>query len=158
MQIGKPPSAVIRASGTSPLCSLLIKAAVWVQKIASVSVELVSAASLTKTRRSTTPSSDRRFKTKAVCAVGEKAPLAKKRSASFSLTPIPKRYLRFKALRSLGDFSRSVCSSEFDTCVVVSPIPAAPPMGSVASEKVAPPAKAALAISFSSCCKTGLLL
>src|SRR5215831_5155632 len=126
MHTGKPPIAVIRASGTSPLCSLLIKAAVCVQKIASVSVELVSAASLMKERRSATPSRDRRFKTKAVCAVGEKAALAKKRSASLSLAPIALRYLRFKALSSLGDFSRKTSSSEFDTSVVVRPTPAAP--------------------------------
>src|SRR5438045_6260576 len=111
--------------------------------MASDSVELLSAASLTKARRFATPSRDFRFKVNAVWAVGEKAPLAKKRSASFSLTPIPRRDLRFRILRSVGDFSRRASSREFETPVVVRPIPAAPPTGSVASEKVAPPAQAA---------------
>ena len=126
--------------------------------MASDSVELLSAASLTKARRFATPSRDFRFKTKAVWEVGEKAPLVKKRSASLSLTPMAKRYLRFKILRSVGDFSRKASFNEFETSVVARPIPAAPPTGSVAREKVAPPAKAALATPFSSCWSTGLLL
>src|SRR5436190_21269196 len=126
--------------------------------MASDSVELLSAATLTKAARFATPTSDLRFKTKAVCAVGEKAALLKKRSASFSLTPMAERYLRFSILRSVGDFSRKASFNEFEISVLARPIPAAPPTGSVAREKVAPPAKAALATPSNSCWSTGLLL
>ena len=103
-------------------------------------------------------SSALRFRVKAVWAVGENAPLLRNDSTAALLAPIASRLLRFIILRSDGSFVANKSSRLPATLVTVSAAPTPPPIGMVASWKVAPPANAAQAIPSSSFCRTALLL
>src|SRR5215212_7816486 len=111
--------------------------------MASVSVELVRAARRINAARFWTPSMERRLRTNAVCAVGEKAALARNWFASFSDAPIALRDLRLITLRSVGELSRTRSSSELERAVGVRATPITRPPGGVTRDNVAPPANVA---------------
>src|SRR3954454_15263569 len=157
-QIGKSPIMAIRERGELPLWRSLIRRAVWTQKTASASFELVLAAASMNAPRFVTLSSDWRLRTKAVAWVGEKASLLTIRSALVGVAPIAISALRLIAIRSAGDFSVSSFSAELVRLVAVRAAPAGPLIGKVAALKAKPPAHEAHAISSSCFARTAFVV